>query len=82
LWSAFNERGVGEDEEVLVFWTKKNLKRSARLMSKLMPKLWVRICPKGAYELMLDNDFKPELTGTARWEAMRAVAEWKPDVML
>jgi hypothetical protein len=81
LWAAFNERGVGEDEEVLVFWMKKNLKRSARLVSKFMPGLWVMVCPKDAYELMTDDDFKPELTGLARWEAMSTVAEWKPDVM-
>ena len=81
LWAAFNERGVGEDEEVLVLWTKKNLKRSARLVAQFMPGLWVMVRPKDAYELMTDDDFKPELTGLARWEAISAVAEWKPDVM-
>jgi hypothetical protein len=25
LWSAFEERGVADDEEVIVFWTKTNL---------------------------------------------------------
>jgi hypothetical protein len=81
LWSAFNEVGVGEDEEVLFFWTKKNLKPYARLLSKAMPKLWVMVCPKGAFELMTDPGFKPELTGLARWEAQRPLVEWKPEVM-
>jgi hypothetical protein len=78
LWAAFKERGVREDEEVIVFWTKKNLKKSARLMSKFMPKLWVMICPKGAFELMTDANFMPELAGMARWEAQRPLIEWKP----
>lgn len=80
LWAAFNERGVGEDEEVWVIWSKKNLKRHARLLSKVMPRLYVTIRPKDAYKL-LDPDFKPELTGDARYEAMLFVAEWVPDVM-
>ncbi len=81
LWNAFNERGVRDGEEVLVFWTRRNLKSYARLMSKLMPRLWVMICPKQAFELMTDEGFKPELTGLARWEAQRPLVEWKPDVM-
>ncbi len=81
LWSAFNERGVQDDEEVLVFWTRRYLKSYARLMSKFMPRLWVMICPKQAFELMTDDGFKPELTGVARWEAQRPLVEWKPGVM-
>jgi hypothetical protein len=32
--SAFNEGGVADDEEVIVFWVKSNLKGYKRLMSK------------------------------------------------
>jgi hypothetical protein len=81
LWSAFNERGVPEDEEVIVFWTRRHLKTYARLMSPFMPRLWVMICPREAFELMSDARFRPELSGTARWEAQRPLAEWKPDVL-
>ncbi len=82
LWSAFNERGVREDEEVIVIWTRRHLKSYARLLSIFMPRLWVMICRKEAFELMTDANFKPELTGLARWEAQRPLVEWKPDVML
>jgi hypothetical protein len=81
LWSAFNERGVGDDEEVIVIWTKKHLKRYARVVSKIMPRLWVMVCRKEAFELMTDQDFRRELTGQARWKASEPLVEWKPDVM-
>lgn len=63
LWRAFNERGVREDEELIIFWTRRYLKRYARLLSIFMPRLWVMICPREAFELMSDPNFKPELTG-------------------
>lgn len=81
LWEAFNERGVADNEEALFFWTKKNLRRSARLMSKFMPKMWVLIYPRGAYELFVDPNSKPELSDRERFEAMTPLAEWKPDAM-
>jgi len=81
LWKAFEERGVGDDEEVIVFWVKSDLKRYARLVSRVMPRLVVWICRKPAFELLTDLDFRPELTGQARFEAERPLAEWKPEVM-
>lgn len=81
LWRAFEDRSVGDEEEVIVFWTKEQLKRPFRLVSKFMPRLWVMVCPKGAFDLMTDSDFKPELTGQARWEALAPIAQWKPDVL-
>lgn len=81
LWAAFKERTVAEDEEVIIFWTKKHYKRSARLFSAFMPKLWVMVCSKGAFELIVDSNYNPELTGEARWNAMKPIIEWKPDVM-
>jgi hypothetical protein len=82
LWTAFNERGVEEDEEVIVLWSKENLTRSARLVARFMPRLWVMVCRKNAYELMTDNDFMPELRGRERFDAMDAIVEWKPEVLL
>ena len=80
LWAAFRERALHEDEEVIIFWTTKNYKRFI-VGSPMMPKLLVWVCPKGAFEIMTDDTYKAELTGAERFEAMRPIAEWKPDVM-
>ncbi len=81
LWAAFKERGVKDNEEVIIFWSKKHLKTFAKIFSPVMPKLWVMVCPKGAFELMTDPNFKPQLSGIARWNAQRPIVEWKPEVM-
>ena len=81
LWAAFRERGIGQNEEVIIFWSKKYLKNYAKILSIFMPKLWVMVCPKGSFELMADSNFKPELGGEARWNAQRPIVEWKPEVM-
>jgi hypothetical protein len=80
LWAAFKERTVREDEEVLIFWTRRNYKRFVKLFSAGMPKLIVVICHKGAFDLF-DPSYMPELTGDARAKAMAPIAHWKPDVM-
>ncbi len=81
LWTAFKERGVRQDEEVIIFWSKKHLKDFAKIFSVFMPKLWVMICQKGAFELMTDPESRPELQGEARFLAERPITEWKPEVM-
>jgi len=85
LWAAFKERTVQEDEEVIIIWTKKHYKVGSwlgrKLYSTFMPKLWVMVCPKGAFELMVNSDYKPELMGAARWNAMKSIIDWKPEVM-
>lgn len=81
LWVAFKDRGVGQNEEVIIFWTIKHQKSYAKIISVFMPKLWVMICPNGAFELMTDSNWKPELSGEARWNAQKAIVEWKPEVM-
>lgn len=81
LWLAVKEKRVKDDEEMLIIWSKKHYKRLYKPFAFLLPKLWVMICPKGAYELMIDNNYKPELSGMARWEASKLIEEWKPDVM-
>lgn len=80
LWAAFKERTAREDEEVIIIWTTKNYKRFI-FASPMMPKLWVWVCPKGAFEIMTDNTYKPELSGEARWNAWKPIIDWKPDVM-
>ena len=75
LWNAFYERGVGEGEEVLVIWTRKNYKAWARVApSATMPKLWVMINRAGAYEMWTHQ---VEITA----QGVETLAQWKPDVM-
>lgn len=81
LWKAFKERGVEPNEEVIIFWSKKQLKSYAKILSIFMPRLWVMICPKGAFELMSNPNFRPKLGGEAGWKAQRPIVEWKPEVM-
>lgn len=77
LWAAFEERTVKEDEEVTIIWTKKHYKRGIKLFARVMPKLWVMIKPKGAYDIMVNpND------GTIHsYQEWVTIAGWKPDVM-
>ncbi len=81
LWAAFKERGIRESEEVIIFYSKKHLKSFAKLFSAFMPRLWVMVCQKGAFELMTSPENRPELQGEARFLAERPIAEWKPEVM-
>lgn len=81
LWAAFKERGIQQDEEVIIFWSKKHLKNYAKLFSVFMPKLWVMVCKKGAFELMTDSNSQPELQGEDRYLAEKPIIEWKPEVM-
>lgn len=75
LWMAFNVRGVQPDEEVIIFWTKKYRKFAVRLFSPFMPRLWVMICRKGAYEYMIGQktNLRPHET--------LPIVDWKPEVM-
>lgn len=82
LWKAFKERTVKEDEEVNIFWTRKHYKiKCPALLMGVLPKLYVMICPKGAFKLMTDKGYKRELKGEARFLAQRPIIEWKPDIM-
>lgn len=82
LWRAFRERGVSKNEEVIIAWSNTHYKyRWLKLFSVFLPKLRVMICPRGAFELMTDKNFKPELSGEVRWNAQKPIIEWKPEVM-
>ncbi len=78
--NAFDKKK--DDEEVLVIWTNNNYKSFLhKFASVIMPKLIVWICKKGSFELMTDRNYKPELTGEARYLAEKPLSEWKPEVM-
>ena len=82
LWAAFKDRKVKDDEEVIICWTKEHYRwKLTKFLTPFMPKLWVMVCPKEAYELMVDSNYKPELWGEARWNAMKPIIQWKPEVM-
>jgi len=80
LWRIFNERGVEENEEVLAVSPSKYAKKFFKLFSPAMPKLVLMICPKEAFELETNNNYRPELTGEARYLAARPIEWFKPDV--
>ena len=81
LWKAFKDRGVRESEEVLIFWSKEHYNKLHKIFAAFLPRLWVMICSKGAYELMSDPGYKPELHGEVRYKATRPIVEWKPGIM-
>ena len=81
LWHAFKDRTVKENEEVIIVWLKGYYKGFANLFSFAMPKLEIMICKKDAYNLMTDQNFKPELQGEARFLAEKPIVDLKLDVM-
>ena len=82
LWLAFKERGVKQDEEVLIFWSKMHYKKLYKIFSAFWPRLWVMICKRGAFELITNPDSRPELYGEAWWNARKPIIDWKPEVMI
>jgi len=84
LWAAFVERGVSDDEEVIVLWTRSHYQhRYMRLLWRIFPRMWLRIYPKGSLEIIRrysDPDHAPGLGEMeAAASAMLPIAEWKPD---
>jgi len=80
LWKAFKENPLTENEEVLIICPGKSSKAVFKLFSAVMPKMVVMICSKDAFKLEADSNYKPELTGEARWNAMKPIEEFKPDI--
>jgi len=62
LWEVFETRTVKENEEVIIFWTKRNYKYFwGRYLSYFLPKLRVDIYRKGWLEYMADpKNWEPE----------------------
>lgn len=80
LWTAFNVRGVDPSEEVIIIWSRRHLRWGAKLLVRIMPRLCVMICKKGAYHLMTDPHSSPELRGEARSLAQMPIVMLKPEV--
>lgn len=82
VWQASEQRGIADNEELLVVWTNTNYKsKLISAMSKAMPKIIVWISPKDSFKLMHDQEFRPELVGGERLLAYSFIKEIKPDVM-
>jgi len=82
LWIAFKERGIKKNEEVLIIWSRNHYTfKWLRFFSFLLPKLRVMICPKGAYKLITNDKWKPELTGEARAKASLPIVDLKSKIM-
>jgi hypothetical protein len=82
LWSAFKERGISDNEETIILWSMKHYKyKFLKFLSPFLPKMWIMICPKGAFEIMVDSHYKPGLTDTVWSKATMPIIEWKPEIM-
>jgi len=74
LWKAFEEKM--EEEEVIIFYVKDYLRGLAKIFSVFMPKFCVMVCPKEAFNIMKDHNYKPDLSGEARFLAQKPRLEW------
>jgi hypothetical protein len=84
LWVAFKDRGVSNNEEVIIIWSTKHYRyKFLKSLSIIYPKIWVMIWPKGTWEVMVSLSRKPELTDEAIWNTLGTgpLAEWKPEIM-
>jgi len=75
------KHGVATNEEVWLVWTQKNYISKIGLMNKFLPRLIVKVSPKGAYELVNNRNARPELKGEARFLAERPLVTWTPIAM-
>ncbi len=79
--AVLNPEGLGENEEVGLVWTKRNYSSMMRLFSPFLPRLVVYVAPQGAFQLEMNAQLRPDLTGEARWKAVAPLATWKPLAM-
>lgn len=79
LWAAFVDRGIDDNEKLFIVWSKRNLRSASKLLSSFMPRLGVLIFKNDGYELLSNKNYRPELNGVARWEAMKPVLHLQPD---
>ena len=77
LWKVFNERGISEEEEVLVGDFASKRSGFFRIFSSFLPRLWVWICRRGHLERLVNDDWDG-LTGEAWANAMMPLEMWEP----
>jgi hypothetical protein len=80
LWEVFHERGIKDNEQVVICWSKNYLRPAAKLFATFMPRIAVTIFETTAYRLLSEPDFHPEIQGRARFFAELPIAHWQPDI--
>jgi hypothetical protein len=80
LWQTLMDRGVRDDETVVVIWSKRNLPFGTRSLAMFMPRLAVLVFKTDAYRGLLDNDFRPEITGEERFYASMPIERLQPSI--
>jgi hypothetical protein len=82
LWSVFQERGVQNDEVVIVSWTREHYRfRVYKWLSRFMPKLAIWVYTEEGYRLWWDRDYRPDYTGIERLKESQPLVRLKPPVM-
>lgn len=82
LKSLFKTRGIATGEEVLISWSKRYYKNFLyRKIYFFLPRFWIMVCKKNAYELMFDSNYRPDLKGEARSLEEKPLLVVKPSVL-
>jgi hypothetical protein len=83
LWNVFRERGIKEDEEVIIIWTIQNYKwKWLKYFSVFLPKIWVSVHHKGFLEFITDQNWHPESKPRPTTEEMLTpIVSRKPKIM-
>jgi hypothetical protein len=77
LWKAYNQRGISEEEEVIVGDFASKRTGFIRVFGAFLPRLFVWICRKGHLERLV-NDNWGDLYGEALAMAMLPLEMWEP----
>jgi hypothetical protein len=54
LWKIYKERGLSQDEEVLVVYSPTRQSKLGKILTGILPKLVIRIYPRGSLEKIYD----------------------------
>lgn len=78
LWTAFRERGIKQNEEVIIVWSRNHYKyKILKLLNAFLPKLRVMICRENTHKIIMSHD----LDFSSHFKKGRfIITEWKPEV--
>ncbi len=80
LWAVFELRTIGENEDVIIFWSRRHYRaRWLRYFSRVFPKLIVTVYPKGHLRVLNNPELKP--ASMSYGEVFKPIIELKPDLM-
>jgi len=77
LWEVFKEKGVKENEEVLV-GRYEYLTMLGKLFSSFLPKIYILIYPIGSYNKFNDKSWQEKTQGEAWAKEMKPIARKDP----